>query len=143
MARAVSSRGTLMNRGPGAAFVVGTVADKAAHMLDCLRGEEERCVMINENVSDSAAATQQQHLVRHRALVYIQWIGGGPVHTQPAELEKVVGIRGFGGRLEAVSLIPSLPTMAAEVEKVSKFFTAYTGFQRQATAEKHSIHQLC
>lgn len=34
--------------------------------------------MINENVSDSAAATQQQHLVLRQALVYIQWIGGGP-----------------------------------------------------------------
>lgn len=32
-----------MNRRPGVAFVVGAVADKAAHMLDCLRGEEERC----------------------------------------------------------------------------------------------------
>lgn len=39
--------------------------------------------MINENVSDSAAATQKQHLVLHQALMYIQWISGGPVgeHT--------------------------------------------------------------
>lgn len=68
--------------------------------------------MINGNVSDSAAATQQ-HLVLHRALVHIQWIGGGPVgehtHAQPGELEKVVGIRGFGGQF-AVIFINSLTT---------------------------------
>lgn len=33
-----------MNRGTGSAFVVGAVTDKAARMLDCLRGEEERCL---------------------------------------------------------------------------------------------------
>lgn len=82
-------------------------------------GGEDVGIMMNANVSDSAAATQQ-HLVLHRALVYIQEIGGGPVgestRTQPAELEKVVGIR---GTFVAVSLIPSPPTMAAEVVQLN------------------------
>lgn len=63
---------------------------------------------MNENVTDSAEATQQQHLVPHRALVYIQWIGGGPVgahtHTQATDKE---------GLFMAVSLILSPPTIAA------------------------------
>lgn len=83
--------------------------------------------MINENVTDSAEATQQQHLVPHRALVYIQWIGGGPVgahtHTQAADKE------GLEGKFVAVSLILSPPTIAAALSctlllKVFFFFCA-------------------
>lgn len=85
--------------------------------------------MINEKVSDSAAATQQQHLVLHRALTYIQRIVGGPVGEQAQPAGKVVGVRAFGGKFAAVSLIPSPPTTAAEVEKVPKFFTLPAGFQ--------------
>lgn len=81
--------------------------------------------MINENVSDSAAATQQQHLVLHRALVYIQWIGGGPVVEHTYSLQswrKLLEFEGLGEDFEAVSLIPSPPTMVSEVEKVPKFY---------------------
>lgn len=87
--------------------------------------------MINENVSDSAAATQQ-HLVLHRALVYIQRIAGGPVgehtHTHTQSAEKAAGIRGFGGQFAAVSLISSPPATAAD------YFSERAGIR---------IHQLC
>lgn len=65
--------------------------------------------MINENVSDSAAATQQQHLVLRWALVYIQRIVGGPAgeRAQPAALQKLV------------SLILLPPATAAEMNSFS------------------------
>lgn len=83
--------------------------------------------MINENVSDSAAATQQQHLVLRWALVYIQRIGGGPAgeRAQPAVLEKVVGV---WGTFAVVSLIPLPPVMAAEMESESNSFTSDAGY---------------
>lgn len=59
--------------------------------------------MINENVSDSAAATQQQHLVLHRARVYIQWIGGDPVveHTHSLQSwRKLLESEGLGEDLK-------------------------------------------
>lgn len=58
--------------------------------------------MINGNVSDSAAATQQQHLVLHRALVYLQWIGGGPVGDHANSLQrKLLELEGLGEILQS------------------------------------------
>lgn len=95
--------------------------------------------MINENVSDSAAATQQQHLVLHQAPMYIQGICGGPAgegrdthtnartHTQPAELEKVL-----------VTSSPS--TMSAKVVNVPT--TLSIGLHSLAVLIRKHIHKL-
>lgn len=88
--------------------------------------------MINENVSDSAAApsAQQQHLVGRAAS---RAAAGGPAgeHTRrPAE----AGVGGLRGNSAAVSLILSTLTVATEVEKnkreAPKVFTSRGGFQR-------------
>lgn len=44
--------------------------------------------MIHENMSDSAAASQQQqHLVLRWALVYTQWSGGSPAGEHAHNLQ--------------------------------------------------------